>query len=154
MPESFRARNARSAPPAITFTNDAECQVGQRRQIATRADRSFLRDDRVNPMFQHPEQGLNQFDAAAAMPERQHVRAQEHHRARLRLGEWRSYPAAMAPHQIQLQDFEIGRRNVNIRQSAESGVHSVNDSVLTQHRLDHIARSSYLLPGVQGQPHI
>ena len=55
-------------------------EMGERRQVAGRTEAPLLRHDRVDALFEERQQPIDQQRPAAAVPERQRVRAQEQHR--------------------------------------------------------------------------
>ena len=58
---------------------------------------------------------------------RDHVRAQQHHRAHLALGQQRADAGGVASHEIDLQLGEPVERNRDLGELAESGRHAVDD---------------------------
>ena len=63
------------APP-----DQGQGQVGERRQVARRAERALLGHDRMDPGRQHLEQALDHDRPAAAVAQGQGVRPEEEHR--------------------------------------------------------------------------
>ena len=138
---------ARHALPAIdrfAFADDAERQVGERRQIAGGAHRALRGDHGMNAAIQHERQRLGKHRAHAAIAERQRVGAQGHDDARLRLGERRAEPAGVAAHQIELQAREFVTGDAHFAQFAEAGIDAVDRQVIFRGAAHHRARGVHL----------
>ena len=89
----------------------------QRREIAARADRSFLGNDRVDAAIQHRDKQLDDLQPDPAKAEREDVGSEQHHRAHFRLGKRAADAAGVAADEIQLElaqfvPGECGRRPV------------------------------------------
>jgi hypothetical protein len=78
----------------LALADQAERQVGQRREIAGRADRAAARDQRVDPGGEHRAQLIGDDGAGAAAAGREHRGAQQHHRAGRVRGSGSPTPAA------------------------------------------------------------
>ena len=147
MPARCRASQTRQALAAIhrfAFADHAKRQVGQRREIAARADRSLRRNHGVHAAIQHLRQRLGEHRAHAAVAERQRIGAQGHHHARLRFGERRAQPAGVAAHQIELQAVEVVTGNAHFAQLAEAGIDAVDRQVICGRPAHHLARGLHL----------
>ena len=124
---------ARAASPSPISD---EREMRERREIAARADASLLRNRRIQPGVQHAEQQLGELEARAGIALRDHVRAQQHHRAHLALGQQIADAGGMAANEIDLQLGESLRRNRDLGQLAEAGRHAVRDRALGDEVID------------------
>ena len=85
--------------------------MSQRRQIATRADRSAGRHHRTDIVLQHLQQMFSDDYANPAGSLGQYIRSQKKHAANLCFRERIAYAAGMAADQVQLQIGQLISRN-------------------------------------------
>ncbi len=74
----------------------------ERREIAARTDRTFLRNDGMDAPVQQFANHIDDFTADPAETERQNVSPQKHHGPHFRLGQRRTDAASMTAHEIEL----------------------------------------------------
>ena len=132
------------APPVVTalaFADERQRQVGERRQVAAGADASPATGrPGWMPRVQHRDQQVEGLGPHAAEALGQHVRAQQHERARLRLVERLADARGVAAHQVQLQLAQLVARDHDVGEVAEAGGDAVDD-VAARHRVVHHARA-------------
>ena len=87
----------------FTLADDAQSQMRKRREIATGADRSLFRNDRMHAAVEHVAKQLDDFAANSAEAEREHVCPQQHHCAHLGFRKWRANSAGVATDKVQLK---------------------------------------------------
>ena len=103
-----------------------EREMRERREIATGADRTLLRDQRDDAAIQHRHEQLDHFQPNPAEPERENVRPEQHHRAHFRLTERPADAAGMAADEIHLQLLAFLGRNMDVGELPESGADAVD----------------------------
>ena len=101
-PATTSARWARGARSPLAPTDPGEGTTGWTRAV------------------QHRDQQVERLRADAAVALGQHVRAQQHERARLRLGERLADPRGVAAHEVQLELAQAVPRDVARRRSCRS----------------------------------
>src|SRR5947207_1584889 len=109
-------------------------------EIATGTDRSLLGNDRINLVIQHLAKELDHLKSHAAETEREHVGAQENHRAHFRNRKRFADAAGMAADKIELQLAEGIRLNFDIGKFAETGADPIDDLALLENFFDNRAR--------------
>ena len=114
--------------------------MGQWREIAAGADRAFFGNNRMYAAIEHLAQHFDDLETNSAEAEREHVGAEQHHRAHLRYRKRIADTTGVAAHQIKLKLAQLALRNANIGQFAETGVHSVNNLFAGDDFLDDFAR--------------
>src|SRR2546430_12549183 len=119
----------------------------ERSEIATGANRSFFGHDRINAAVQHFAKELDHLDSDAAETKREHVGAQENHRAHFRSRERLADAAAMAADKIELQLAERIRLNFDIGEFPETGADPIDDLALLENFFDDGARFANSIPG-------
>ena len=144
-PARASARSAGSAPwlgqdPAAADQRQRE--TGERREVARRPERALLGHRGDHVAVQHLDHPLDQLDAHARVPEREHVRAQQQHRARLRAAT-RSGPTAVACDvTMPCCNAEASARvDPRVGERAEAGRDAVHRGAGGDGALDHGARS-------------
>ena len=75
----------------------------QRREIAAGAYGAFFRNDGIDAPIEHFTKQLDDLATDPTQAKRKNIRAQQHHRARLGLGQWISNAASMAADKVQLK---------------------------------------------------
>ena len=84
----------------FAFADQHQRKMRQRRQISARTDRTLFRDDWMHAAIQQFAQKLDHFKTDAAQPQRQHIGAQQDHRAHFRDRERPADAAGVAAHEI------------------------------------------------------
>ncbi len=120
------AGHAHAAVLALALAHEPEREVRERREIARGADRATRGDHGMDPGGEQLAQPRADLGPGAAAAGRQHLRAQEHHRAGRVPGQGRADPGAVRPHQVALQLGDLGGRDADLGQRAEPGVHAVD----------------------------
>ena len=116
-----RSTCVRSSIKRFALANRGQREMRQRREIAARAHRSFFGNHRRDTAFKHREQASRRrIGATAAVAERQHVRAQQQHRARFVNRQRIAETARMTAHEIQLQLANLRRLDANVGQVCRS----------------------------------
>ena len=100
------ARNPYASAERLALADEHQREMGQRRQVSARADRSTARHDRVNAGADERQQGVDRGDADAGVTARQHVGAQQHHRAHDAHVERRADAGRVAAQQVDLELVE------------------------------------------------
>src|SRR4051812_12636027 len=108
----------------------------QRREVSAGPHRAFLRNYRNDSAIVEFTKLLNDLPPNTAKAEGKHVCPQQNHRTNFRGREWFPDTASMASDEVQLQLSQFGWRNVNVRQLAKTGVHSVDHATLRDDFLD------------------
>ena len=109
-------------------------------EIAAGPDRSLRGDERMDAAVQHLDQQLERLETHAREAARQHVRAQQHERARLRLAERCADAGRMRAKQVQLQLAQAVERNPDVGEAAEAGRDAVDDGAASDGVVDHLPR--------------
>jgi hypothetical protein len=128
-----------------SFADEDERQVGERREVAARADGSAARDHGMDARVERVDQPVERRAADPREPFREDVGAQNHHRPHRARRQRLADAGRMAPQQVALQVAERRLRNLHFRQRAESGVDAVDRCVAGRMAIDN--RSS----GVDGR---
>ena len=123
--------------------------MGERREVARRADAALLGHDRVDPGVEHRQQSIDEQRPAAAVAEGERVGAQEEHRPDDLARERSAHPRGVAHQQVLLQ--LAGLRGLDERrgEGTESGRHAVHHGALGDERLDDVARLLHPLARVR-----
>src|ERR1039458_1507954 len=98
--QRFAAFEPFSFKKCFAFANETQSQMRQRREIATRSDRSFFGNHRMQTAVQHLAKHLDNLQTNPAKAERENIRAQQHHRAYFRLRERPANAASVTPNEI------------------------------------------------------
>src|SRR5437764_15277957 len=101
----------------------------KRREIATCADRAFLRNNRVHTAVEHLAKQRDDIPTGSAEAERQHVRPKQHHCAHFGFGERIANSAGATTDKGQLKLSHLVVRHSNIEDFAEAGVDTENNRV-------------------------
>jgi hypothetical protein len=117
--------------------------MGQGRQIAARTDRSFLWHHGMHPAIEHFAKHLDDLHPNPAEAEREHICAQQHHRAHFGLGKRIANAAGVTPNEIELQFTDLIVWNPDIRKFAKACAHAVNDGVARDNIFDDFSRSEH-----------
>ena len=112
----------------------------QRSEIAAGADGAFFGNDRIDPPVEHFTKQLDDLATDSAQAEREDVRAQQHHRAHLRLRKRISNSTGVTADEVQLKLAQFFARNADLSELAESGVDSVNHCVPRNDLFDQFPR--------------
>src|SRR5438093_12018586 len=112
----------------------------KRREMAAGADGAFFRNDRIDPPVEHFTKQLDDLATHSAQAEREDIRAQQHHRAHLRLRQPISSSTRVATHKVQLKLKQFVAPNPNVSELTKSGVDSVNYCVPLDDLFDQFAR--------------
>ena len=110
--------------------------VGERCEVAGRADRSLLRNERNDPARQHVLDELDDVHPHAGRAAAQRQQLQRHHQADDLLREWRADAAAMRQDQVALQGLDVVRRNADACKFAEPGVDAIDRFVAARDAAD------------------
>jgi hypothetical protein len=123
--------------------------MGERGEVAARADRATRRDDGKHSSLEAGEQELDRLDPRARVPLRERVRTQEHRCADDVVGVGLAHAAGVAAEEpeLQLLDLILGDRLRD--ESAEARVDAVG--VIAAERLQERTRSDHARPRGIGQ---
>ena len=141
-PASRRAMSDGSTAPTeldLAATDERQREVGERREVARRADAALLRHDRVDAPAQHLQEPIHEQRPAAAVAEGQRVGPQEQHRAHHLAREGRPDACRVAHQQVLLEPAGLGRWDRGRGKGAEARRHAVDDGPLRDERLDDVA---------------
>ena len=127
----------------LALADQRQRQMGQRREITARADTALLRHQRVQLRVQHRDQEFGHFRPAPGESLREHVGAEQHHRAHFARRERWSHAGRMAADEIDLELGEAVVRNRDVGELAESGRHAVHDLTARDDRIDDRARPGH-----------
>src|SRR5437660_8983468 len=101
----------------------------------------------MHATVQHFTKQVDGFAANATETEREHVGAQQHHRAHFGLRKWIADSAGVTANQIQLEDLDLVVGNSYVSQLAKAGVNAINDVVTLDDVVDHFSRRGHSLFG-------
>ncbi len=135
-----QGRHDDAAELDLAATDERERQVGERGEIARRADAALLRHDRVDPAAEEVEEAIDDQRPAAAVAEGEGVRAEQEHRPDDLAREGRPDAGGVAHQDVLLEPGRIRRRDEGRGQVAEPGRHAVHDGSLGDERFDDVAR--------------
>ena len=102
---------------------------------------------------QHRDEQLERLEAHAGEAAGQHVRAQQHQRARLGVAERRPDARRVRAQQVDLQLAQAVERDLDVGEVAEAGRHAVDDRAAGDGVVDHPPRRDDALAGGLGQRH-
>ena len=119
-------RRRRVADGRFAFADQHEREVGERRQVAARADRAAARDGGMHAAIQQGDQPLERLDAGCRRTLGQHVGAQRHRGAHGTHGQRIADARRVAAQQVDLQRVERVAGDRGFGQRAESGVDAVD----------------------------
>src|SRR6266702_5931890 len=139
--QRFPAFHSFAPKKCLTFANQGQSEMRERREIATSADRAFFRNEWADASVEHFAKHLDDFEADPTESESKHVGTQQHHRARLRFGKWIANSASVAANEVKLEPGQFGARYANIRQLAKTGAHAVNGRPARDYPFDDFTRS-------------
>ena len=120
-------RHAPALEDALALADERERQVGERGEIAARADRALRRDERVDAAVEQRDQALERLEPDAGVALGEHVGAQQHQRARLGLLERRADARGVRAHQVHLQLAQAVVGDADLGEAAEAGGDAVDD---------------------------
>ena len=83
----------------------------------------------MHATIKHFGQQLDHFESDPAKAEREHIRAQQHHRAHFCDRERRANSTGMTSHEIPLQITKLIVRNVNLGKFSETGADAINNRI-------------------------
>ena len=132
----------------LAAPDQGQREVGERREVARRADTSLGGHDRVDPELEEPQQPVNDHGPAARVTERQRVRPQEEHRPHDVARQRGTHPHGVAHEEVLLEPPRVGRRDVRRRQVAEPGRDPVHDLARGHEPLDDGAGLLHPGPGI------
>ncbi len=112
--------------PELALADEREREVRERREVAAGAHRALLGDRRVEAGAEHPAEQVHELWASTGDSLREHVGAEQHHRPHLALREPRADAGRMAAHEVHLQLRELVRRDREVGELSEPGVHAVH----------------------------
>ena len=139
----------RRASPTVaredSFADEREREVSERCEVAARADTALLRNLRMQARVEHADEQLGELGPSAGVPLRDHVCAQQHHRAHLALGKKRPDARGVAAHEVHLQLRESIGRDGDLRKLAEACRHAVRDFLSANDVLDGATREQSAL---------
>ena len=141
------ARSASATGPrrpswhAVAFADQRQREVGEGRQVAAGPHGALRRDDGVDARVQHRDQEVEGLGPDAAEALGQHVRAQHHEGARLRLVQRLADAGGVAAHQVELELAQLVARDDDVGEVAEAGVDAVDDLAARDRVVDHAARA-------------
>jgi hypothetical protein len=130
------SRYARAVDQHLAFADQRQGHVGERREVAGRADRALRRHIRHEAGAADREQRVDHRFAHAGMPARQARRLQHKHQSDDR---WRQRLAdadAVGADQVELQAIELVGVDARRRQLAEAGVDAIDRRVTLRRALD------------------
>ena len=104
-------RHDRATDLDLAEPDERQRQVRERREITRRADAALLRHDRMDAPAEQLEQAIDDERPAAAVAERQGVRAQDEHRPDDLARERRPDAGRVTHQQIRLEPAGLGRRD-------------------------------------------
>ena len=99
-----------------------------------------------NLAVQHLAKELDHFESHAAKTQREHIVAQDNHRAHFRNRERLADAAGMAADKIELQLAERIQLNFDIGEFAETGADPIDDLALLENFFDNRARLANSIP--------
>ncbi len=130
-------RHPHPSQDRLAFAQKAERQMGERGEIAARADGALLRNHRQQIRVQKGQKRLDHPGAHARVAAGKHMGPQEDQGAGRALGKGRADPGAVAPDQVELQSFELVRRNADVLEMSEAGVDAIDLIASGEDPLDH-----------------
>ncbi len=116
-------------------------------QVAARAERTLLGDERVNPPVEHFQQQAQRRLTDAGMALGQGVGADQHQRARGGLIEQVAHPHRMADEDIPLELLDLFLRDDPVFERAEAGRNPIDDFAAGDKILHRPGRPADLAPG-------
>ena len=131
-----------SVDEQLAAADEREREVRERGQVARRAERTLLGHDGDQVAVQHLDHALDDLGADARVPEREHVRAEQQHRARLLARERRPDGGGVRTHDPELERVCLVGFDALVRERAEPGRHAVDGLVGRDGAFDHVARGT------------
>ena len=130
---------SRATKNRLTFPNQHQGQVRERREIAAGADRSPRWHARMHIIINKRNQRVERLDAEPREALGQHVGAQRHRRAHRADRQRIADACGVAPKKVQLQRFERAERDLDVGERSKSGVDAVGRLVAARAPLDDVA---------------
>ncbi len=125
--EAVGAREPALLEDALALADQDEGEVGERGEVAARADRALRRDDRVDAAVQQLDEELEGLEPDAGEALGQHVRAEEDEGARLLRPERGPDAGGVRAEEVQLELAQAVEGNVHVGEVAEAGRDAVDD---------------------------
>ena len=119
--------------------------MGERRQVARRAEAAARWDDRVDGRVEHADEQLDDVDADAGEPDRERVGTQQEHRAHDLVGQRVADAGRVRADQVALQLGGLVRLDAHVGEVAEAGRDAVDGGPLGHEPLDDRARRAHPL---------
>ena len=137
----------------FAFPDHAQCQMRQRREIATRANAALFGNGRMKSRIEHGDEQLREIGPRTGIPLRDDVGAQQHHRAYLTLGQRWSHTSRVTSHEIHLQLGETIHWNGDLGELPEPSRHPVRYRIPSDQVIDDAPGSAYPLARSRRQFH-
>ena len=138
--ERLGRRHDGAAEAGLALADQDAGEVGERRQVARRADRSLGRDHRQGVVLEEREQELDGAPAHARIAERQAGRLERQDQTDHGIGQGRAQPAHVRQHEPTLQLLDLVRRDAHGRELAEAGVDAIDRRAASGRPRHHLRR--------------
>ena len=136
MREAAQGRHALAFDNDLTDAQQHAAQMRERREVARRADRAFLGNDRQHVGIEQREQGIDDVAAHTRHAMRKARGLQQQHQAHDRRCERLADAGAVRQHEVLLQLRQLVVGDARLRELAEAGVDAV-DRLVARHQLAH-----------------
>ena len=136
-----------------SLADQRESEMREWREIAARADASLLRNRRVQARIEHGDEQLRKVGARAGVAFGDHVRAQQHHRTNLALGEQWTDAGGVTSHEVDLELGEALLWDRDFGQLSETGRDAVGNCIARDEIVDDSASSARPLARHRSQFH-
>jgi hypothetical protein len=137
----------------LSLADEDEGEVGERGQVARRAEAAARGNHRVDGPVEHADQELGQRHPDTGQPDGERVGAQQeqgaHHFVRQRIAD----PGGMRPDEVALQLGGLRGLDPDVRQIAEAGRHPVHGRSIGHQPIDDVARGGHAVRGIGVERH-
>ena len=137
------AARAGTVDGRLALPDEHERDVGQRREVARRAETATRRDDRMDRRVQHRDEEVDDLDSHAGEPDRQGVRPKEEHRPHDVIGQRVADAGGMGADEIALEGRRLRGVDARIGQISEAGGDAIDSCAVGHEPLDHGPRRTH-----------
>ncbi len=137
----------------LSLADEDERQVGERRQVARRAEAAARGDDGMDGLVEHADEELGDGHADARQPDGERVGAQQEHRAHDLVGQRVADAGRVRPNEVALQLGRLVRLDPHVGEVAEARRDAVDGRPLVDEPLDDGPRLAHASRGIRVERH-
>jgi hypothetical protein len=149
--ERRRPLHALAAQRGLTFADEHERDMGQRREVARGPHRALGRDNRDHVALEHRQQQLDDLRAHSGVPPAQRCDQQREHSAHDLSRQRGAGADGMRAHEVELQSRGVVGADAHAGQVADAGGDAVDRASGSQRAVDHRTRAGDPCAVLSGQ---